>query len=786
MYKNKIARSILSSYLIVLAAPFIASILVFFISLQLITAQIDEVNTVYADRMNSMLEAQLQTAGDMARSLMRSQYAIKIMNYKGKDLPHKVEILKQLQSEMIQQLTVNDGIEGLYAMFMNSNTVLTHQNVYYGNEFDISAKYKLHFDSSPWQEQAQDLAYRGYRLQSRQGDSGKTEYLAYFVIKNTAATEGADIIVIAAIRVDDFLEILNLVSAEEGYSALIADPVSHCVLGSGDSGISSYDEYTALPTSPPGNALTRYLSRSPVVSHSVSETSNWKYAFLVPAQSYLKAADKFLISMLVYLGFCLVGGAVVVLYLTRRQYQPIQRISNIAQSAVDDGPVEGYDDIEQALVHMLTLKQDSESRMQIYQNAAQDGVLRRILNGRFRLGDDEESVQEKYGLDLSAHSHIVSIYSIEGQSSLVPEGHADDEASLGLLVSILNSMESAHSAPDDELPIKAAHSPGAYRIYPVSIDGAAAVLINVLDKGKNSEDVLRENAEISRQVQEYVAKRLKLTLSVAMSRVHTGFSNIALAYSEAHQVAEYSTILGREGQIIRYDDLEPGITGYGQRGERAREQAFINCVRAQDYTNARLLLEEIGQAYSGGGDVTLMQAKLKMSGLVSATVQVLEEIRPTVHEDCLESIDESVEWLYKAKNISQALAAADSVLDELQTFSMNNKRREVSERDQRIIDYVKENFKNPDLNVTSISQELNISISYLSRIFKEATDQNLLDYIHLLRIEEAKALMREKKLTVKETAELVGYNNSLAMIRAFRRYEGITPSAYRDSFGKKG
>ena len=55
-----------------------------------------------------------------------------------------------------------------------------------------------------------------------------------------------------------------------------------------------------------------------------------------------------------------------------------------------------------------------------------------------------------------------------------------------------------------------------------------------------------------------------------------------------------------------------------------------------------------------------------------------------------------------------------------------------------------------------------------------------MDYIHKLRIAEAKRLLAETELTVYEIGDRVGYNTSWTMTRAFKRYEQMTPGTYRE------
>ena len=72
------------------------------------------------------------------------------------------------------------------------------------------------------------------------------------------------------------------------------------------------------------------------------------------------------------------------------------------------------------------------------------------------------------------------------------------------------------------------------------------------------------------------------------------------------------------------------------------------------------------------------------------------------------------------------------------------------------------------------------SISYISRQFKRSYGIGLLEYIHSLRIEEAKRLLANTNKSIKDIATDVGFINSLTLSRSFKRHEGILPSEYRN------
>ncbi len=75
----------------------------------------------------------------------------------------------------------------------------------------------------------------------------------------------------------------------------------------------------------------------------------------------------------------------------------------------------------------------------------------------------------------------------------------------------------------------------------------------------------------------------------------------------------------------------------------------------------------------------------------------------------------------------------------------------------------------------------NYSVRYLSRTFKQATGYSPIEYLIRLRIEKAKELLETTNATIKEVAELVGYNDSFYFNRIFKKHTGVSPGHYASS-----
>lgn len=69
------------------------------------------------------------------------------------------------------------------------------------------------------------------------------------------------------------------------------------------------------------------------------------------------------------------------------------------------------------------------------------------------------------------------------------------------------------------------------------------------------------------------------------------------------------------------------------------------------------------------------------------------------------------------------------------------------------------------------------------RRFQQATGMSTLEYVHTLRLEQAKQMLEGGDRPVEEIAFEVGYEDAGFFSRLFRRHVSLTPSQYRKRFG---
>jgi AraC-like DNA-binding protein len=84
-----------------------------------------------------------------------------------------------------------------------------------------------------------------------------------------------------------------------------------------------------------------------------------------------------------------------------------------------------------------------------------------------------------------------------------------------------------------------------------------------------------------------------------------------------------------------------------------------------------------------------------------------------------------------------------------------------------------------EVSLTTLSQTLYISPTYISRVFKAETGESPINYLIKLRLERAKTLLEnDPTITVKAAANQVGYNDAYYFSKLFKKYYGAAPSAF--------
>lgn len=97
----------------------------------------------------------------------------------------------------------------------------------------------------------------------------------------------------------------------------------------------------------------------------------------------------------------------------------------------------------------------------------------------------------------------------------------------------------------------------------------------------------------------------------------------------------------------------------------------------------------------------------------------------------------------------------------------------------------KKPFRNPEIRISDVADELSVSKSTLSKAIRLKTGKNFCQIVHHYRVKEAMRLYAANpKLTISQLYKMVGFNSKTTFNTAFGRNTGCTPAEWCKNFRK--
>lgn len=261
----------------------------------------------------------------------------------------------------------------------------------------------------------------------------------------------------------------------------------------------------------------------------------------------------------------------------------------------------------------------------------------------------------------------------------------------------------------------------------------------------------------------------RMDCRIFRSNIHGDFSESTDAYIECSIAAEAKHGISGGESVICYGMI-PGNwpKALDRTPVNALEQQILQAAASHHTPEALDLLQQYKQLLCMCPLSTQLQKVLAVSLCVRLALSVSAEKLPLSEAGLVHllfrQIPEDVFWVSVKRFCSDLLAS---------------RQPSYPDHFEMLIRYVQENLSRTSLCATEVASAFSISVSSLTREFQKNLGMGFSNYLHIQRIQKAKTLLQATAKPIKEIAAEVGYSNTLTMTRAFKKYEGTTPGAYR-------
>lgn len=118
------------------------------------------------------------------------------------------------------------------------------------------------------------------------------------------------------------------------------------------------------------------------------------------------------------------------------------------------------------------------------------------------------------------------------------------------------------------------------------------------------------------------------------------------------------------------------------------------------------------------------------------------------------------------------------------TDNLKNGRYMQNDKIREILLYINQHFRE-NLSLQQVADNVYLSKSYVSRLFKEQTGTDFSDYLRAIRIEKARFLLLSTDYSITQISESCGFANINTMTANFKAQYNQTPSEYKKNHKKE-
>lgn len=144
-------------------------------------------------------------------------------------------------------------------------------------------------------------------------------------------------------------------------------------------------------------------------------------------------------------------------------------------------------------------------------------------------------------------------------------------------------------------------------------------------------------------------------------------------------------------------------------------------------------------------------------------------------ENIIEAADKTIELL----DVEQIKELLEEAISGILSQRIEENADSMKNTVLQIVDYVKGHYFE-NITLSGLASRFNVEKSYLSRMFRKETGENLMYFLSEVRMENAKKYMKQNEISLTEIAFMVGYDDYTYFNKVFRKMEGISPREYRN------
>ncbi len=178
----------------------------------------------------------------------------------------------------------------------------------------------------------------------------------------------------------------------------------------------------------------------------------------------------------------------------------------------------------------------------------------------------------------------------------------------------------------------------------------------------------------------------------------------------------------------------------------------------------RLIPEEVIKRINNQGYVIQWNQNKQLTSIIRSIIEEYRGQRPYYKQ--------------AVKGYLRAFVAELLRLNEDMSSSLTLEEKRLNSYIERSVNYISEHYSE-DIKMSDVAYECGLSESHFRRIFEESMSMKPLDYLNMVRIDNACEIIQNKDYAMEEVGFRVGYQTPSTFNRNFKKLTGKTPYQWK-------
>lgn len=294
-------------------------------------------------------------------------------------------------------------------------------------------------------------------------------------------------------------------------------------------------------------------------------------------------------------------------------------------------------------------------------------------------------------------------------------------------------------------------------------------------------DIQKDLKDTCNQIREAINQYLNaFTVSIGIGSICEDITSISKSYHNALKALQNRWFKGKNATHSFYDIKESNSPFYYSVDQ---EKQIISALKNGEFQRAKDAFQDFKNTLIIKNDYGYSNISQGIQHLIITIVKVLHEMGYSI-DAIIGTDNENTEHniLHEFRQL-ETLSDVENWINNMFCSIINALREKRSNKNEanirKVVEYINENYHH-DICLTDLAQKFHMNEYYLSKAFKQEIGENFLEYLHRVRIEKSKSILKCSDASVCKASQMVGYQNVQTFIRIFKKLEGITPGQYKE------